>query len=748
MSTIRKSYERTQQVLRQALSSPGAIWMLVMRVACLAGLIGAMPLVFPPINVPSATIALSVVIVAAALHYTATNPGANRARIIGTGIALAVAAALVPLALLVINSQIPVEVSDVIGHLWALMALVAAFTITASRRSPLSSLWRLIVVGVIGGATAAVLLAYPVYAWVYGSFVPGITIENIPLVNSVLALIVALAVGPLAVRWVQPSGWRQRLAVGAAAGTLAGLVVFSALGAPAAGIISSALLYDVALSREGFDTDEWTLKLAVAVNATFPLVYATFWLLVGGGGLMGGLTALVRLRSRNEAATTPSSDSGISWSLIALLASTPLAVVVVANAVLFSLLGTSIQNIFNNFGYTGSWQPQWIIVASIGQSWLALTLTQILALRGLRRQDASSPSRQLRAAAYFSGVTTLLGVVLMIGATQQTWWVLVLAVITAALSIELLVMGWRLGQWIDESAPALKRSGWATAGAAAGLFAGIFALQLAGITLDLVLIQVPLIVDLAETSAPAPGVEWLHRILATAFGFQVFFASALVIVITAVMALIGDIATRWHWRKNVSRPVRILRWSVGLLIGVPLLALLLSWTVGFAFVAAFFTLMILRGPRSKRLTWPLFALAFVLAAAGFIALWSNVGPQYQTVVYVAFAVVAVVANRALMTYTPAASRSRMRLLALIGLALLAGLLSYLSQPEVITLGGVTRFDGQRWDVFNSENSKLGRTLNYELSQDSAGNMWFSSGSGVIVRQSGDDWIWVQIGSTL
>ncbi|MGD9100741.1 MAG: hypothetical protein PVF45_09705, partial [Anaerolineae bacterium] len=249
------------------------------------------------------------------------------------------------------------------------------------------NLLKTLIVGVTVGAVLVILLAYPVYTWLLSTYVAPERAGPHPLLAAglgLLAALVACATGRLAATWTRARDPWERFAAGAMAGGLAGFVLYAGLGAMAVGIAAQAPLYDVLLPRASISPGESLLKLAIAVNQTFPVTFGVFWSLITGGILIGALTTW--RQTTPPSIPTPAPIS-ISISISISIACAWLVLIICLNIVVFALLGEQVQTVFDTFGFEPAWSPLWIWTAMIGQPWLALLALLCVTLRTTLRQD-------------------------------------------------------------------------------------------------------------------------------------------------------------------------------------------------------------------------------------------------------------------------------------------------------------------------------------------------------------------------
>jgi WD40 repeat protein/AAA+ ATPase superfamily predicted ATPase len=696
------------------------------------------------------------------------------------------------------------RIDDLAGGYVFLIALVAItltsiFKWVAGPRHRFSTEWAKIIVGIIIGIALVIVLLVPVFHHFYTLVLTAIIGDRRPTpqaisMSTVLAVLLALAAGPVAVVWGRPQGWQGRLATGVVAGGLAGAFFFGGLGIWIVGPASHLPLYILTLSRASYSVSEWALKLGAAVNAIFPATYGTFWLTVGGGAILGGLTGL--LTPIRPVPAGEASDRIPIWPLVALVTAFPiLELAIIANVVLLHFTEPIIQNLFDAYGFAPRWHPEWTYITAIGQTWLVLTIVQVLCLRWLHQVPSGGPLCQLAARiAFFSG---LLGFAfpgflsMLIGEKLiEESWLLAVSLITAVLGLEMLTVGWQLWRHAGSDDKPESRlpspSTWTAAGVASGVLAAVFSHQLA----------VVLAVLLSQSTLMLEGLNKTPDLL---LAVSVLFVTNLSVTLWLTGYLAISAHAGWalaHWHRAFQIRARVIAhqaetnidplrrslpvWVVAVLSGGAL-ALVIGLSalfppfellpsglsglidgivlpvavavgsvvlspVGLAILFAGITLVVARRRLIERLPWPVWMLAFAVSLVGLLGLALQ-GPYQFPLdsLWVRLAYMFLVgpaaglAYRVLLIHTHGRSQAVVRLTTLVGVSLLVGLLGYSSQEVEEVEGGVSRFDGQRWEVFNSDNSALGKRINYQLFEDSQGWLWFSGGSGVVIGHPGDEW---------
>jgi len=731
-------------------------------------------------------LSLPIALVVTALHEITIHPKTvtrvRKAIIVGSAISLAVIIYLIASNLsLLLPNLFGVDVPETLGMLlptepaWQILTLAFVFALTVSRRHHLSIAWQVVITGTVAGALLAIILAYPVIAWVYSHCVPGFEYLGPAYGRTVaaggcLAMLLALAIGPVAVLWGRPRDWQGQLVIGAAAGALAGAYVFGYLGGPAAGLVAQSPLYGVAFSRAGYSPGEWILKLAIAVNEVFPKTYGVFWLLFSGGAFVGALTGL--LTPIRPTLTHKTSIRSAVWLPFFLVGILFLTFLVLVNIAAFAILPITIQRVFDNFGFIPRWRTEWILPAGVGSPGLVLIFLQMLSLFWLYREEEElSSSRTPAIIAFLIG---LLGLSLPIWVwlmLRSELWLLSGSLVTATFGLETVIAGWQLWKRAEAERvckPSPDRLAWAAAGAGGGVLAAVFSHQCIAVLLSLVSVSIAMIAELTSVTAPPPGLQWLSETLFPLFRVHSTAFTGQAVVYAVFGAVIGKTLSNWPWRWVLwicSLPQAIVhqaeagiaalrrqRAVLGMVIVVAagllaaMVSLLLLSSFILATLTAVLTLVVTRKRSIKHLPWQALALAFSASWFGLVGLALQ-GPYrlpldalWVRLIYMLLVGPGTgVACQALLAYTPARLHVATRLIAFLGMSLLVGILGYASWEEIRIIGGVSRYDGQRWEIFTSDNSMLGGRLNYQFFEDSDGHLWCGGGSGVIVERTAEKW---------
>jgi ligand-binding sensor domain-containing protein len=645
----------------------------------------------------------------------------------------------ISVALAVLAHRVRAYIPDLAG-------LMIIFALIAGRCNCLTRIWRAIIVGAIGGSCLVSLLSDTVQALVLRRMVPGFKHTAVyswlgwtTTTKIIVAIIIFLAIGPATVWWGKARSWKSRWATGAFSGGIAGTALFNAIGGPAAGIIAQSVLYGVAFSREGYGAGEWTLKFALGIERVFPWTIGSFWLLVCGGALVGGLTGWltpIRLKPKHN-----STDDMPDWPLAAMaIFIFFLAASAVAWSGFLPPVVFAIQKILDQHGVLHSWFSEWMVPIVFFHFWLPMTTIQILGLWWIQhyRDNDTQKLRTTGVAraigiiglAYFIVLLIILGVYnfrepLLLGAS----------LITAAASFEMLLVQRRY--WgegppiIDAAYPASipKRIAGAVAGGC--LAAGFLSASTSGV-LSIALIGVAMVQELAGNAAAPRGAGWLSGILGMPFS-SVSVLLGISVISAIVSGICGQMLTAdWMWRLG-SRLDRRLK-AIGM---VQRLSFIMSSRSTRDFRATPFT-------HDYRFFLKLLFVGLIMS----LGLLGLARPQLFQVsiatvkfslLYLALIVLGtIIGYKLLQPYIPAARRFRTRLTLLIGVACLVGLFSQAGQEQILAKGGVTLYDGQRWQAFSPQKNEPGGQLNYHFFADAPGRVW-QAGGGRIFSRSEEKW---------
>ena len=649
-------------------------------------------------------------------------------------------------------------------------AWTACLALAYGQRRGLAPLYRMLVVGALGGALLSIAWAYPAYSWVYSQYVPGsvfagLAHERLFWGSFLAGALLALVIGPLAAAWARPSTVTGRFLVGAGAGGLAGALLFAIVGGALAGVAGQSSLYDFALSRTGYEGDRWVLHLALACLWNFPSSYLTTAGMSLGGALLSGLGGLLVFRRAPHTPVRP----GPYWALPLLSFAAPLLLVnIVFLPVIWALLPDAIENVFVSIGINPPFSPQLILYLVTSVLLLSLAGIEAVGLWQILRWPAAARLRRLAAALALGN-----GALLSFGLPPLLWLLdrsfllrpemLALTLALAALGVELWVAGWRLWHTapsIDQHSVPVVRSDLQIAGLVSGLLANIPALPLLSSALSLVMVSIVMIVPMANTGSAAPGLPWLHATLQS-----LFRVTSWVLLTTLNGGLFlglvgGELLARWPWawvvwlwewllalvarlKRAVGRVERRWLWLLALLGDL----VLCTWAwKSYLFLALFsmsLAWLALRRWGVQRLGWPGLALADLLAGAGLAGLalrGASQLPDASSIVSLVYLLLVgpawAIALQALLNYTAPARRPALRLALLAGCAGLVGLVSGMTQPDLNVRAGVLRFDGQDWQAVSAqEGGAIGDRVQYRFFTNRQGRLWYGNGLGRLGMES-------------
>ncbi len=874
--------------------APGAYWMIVLWTALAVDFINVLAL-YPPfiINTTGATnqdvaqaaptpdwlssVALPIAVLAAAMHWLTTRPApvswGRRVVVAATAAIFAGGLYLAPANLLFLPGLFGLAIPAAVSHLervvWPAIALLVTFGLVAGQRYRLSFIWKALIVGSAGGAALVLILAYPVYTLAYSLLISdtaytGSVVYFTGVGTASLGILLALAIGPLAVSWSQVRG-QKRLLVGALVGGTAGAFLFGGLGGPVAGLVAQLPLYGVALTRTGYSAGEFPLKLVLAVNAHIPTSYGAFWLLFGGGALIGALTGFLTPALTSQTSAKPAIrplTKPILWPVTTMIAMLALLLLSVVNVAIFLLLGNVLQNNFDLYGFRPSWQPDWSTFVVGMQPWLAYIVIQAGGLLWLHQAPARVIARgPVVGLTLINGLLNLTLWPLILYAMNQAmfyqFWSLAPILVMMLLGLEMVVMA---GRGRQPAVPGQTTASpdhfvWGAAGVTGGLLAALFIHQsFTAVSLNLLRLALPMVAVLAEESASPAGLAWLDQLINPLFAthFALFFATC--VILAAAGAYFSSVvkSAYWFWQLRGHSHLPAIRqggqaWLLTVLFGsasvvlivwlarghltdkslivlayalvaltiffprrqrrpwgttllgvniaaviaiggtfIPLIYFLI-FTLGLVFSQrrfiepspwpkltapllgvgrvmlimamgyllgghwlAFFvlTVAVILGATQpqfiKRLPWPWLALAFGLSLACLVTVALNQPyrlvrrtPDLWTAYLLLTGLTTAITYGALRVYTPPA----LRLAALPVVILLAWLMVYADQTEIIPVGGVSRYDAQsrQWEHLALDNSVLDGQLNYQFFADSRNRLWIGSGTGFIARYAGGDW---------
>lgn len=706
-------------------------------------------------------------------HQRLTQPGpaTRHAWRAGLMLALALIAYLAPTNLLFLPQLLGLSVPEQVEHLalgaWPLVIFAAILGLVLTRRPNPPIGLKLIVLGMVAGALMSMVLAYPVYGLMFNTFEIGITyiglaFNVVAFFSGFVAVLIWLAVGPLAVLWIKPHSQLGRGVVGATAGALTGVIVLGLVGVPLGGVWAQAPVYGFVLSRAGYESGEWILKLALAVLNVFPITLGLTGLCLIGGGLAGGLTGLFTPR---RARTVPAADRAevLYEIVVALGMFLILTLTGIAAAAIMEVLPLTLQNYFDAYGLVPYWPTAWLQPASAIQFMLALMAFQIVGLVAIPHSYRPLAARGSRATASlqmalyviaFISVGFHLALYALLPTLYKNPVILALAVIALGLSVEMWLSMRRARQAAPppetppaEAPPTFQ---WTGAGMVVGLLTSVLTFQFVGIALSLVLVSIIFIEPLANGGAP-PGVAWLEQTVLD----PLFITGPAVFAMWVLWSMGSGFSTsasssRLSARINIAfigpRLAALQRRLPRLFVEVVVVAsaAFIAWRTREAQTVVIMSLLaalVILHRRWERPPWAIAGLSFIIVLLGVAGLalggvFTDARPA--RLMYLLLGPAGILALRALTAHAPENQHPRIRLTAFVGLALVVGGLAYFNQTQTLRQGGISRYDGQKWEAFDATNSSLGVGLNYGLYQDSRGRLWFGNGAIAIAHDAQAD----------
>ncbi len=273
--------------------------------------------------------------------------------------------------------------------------------------------------GIVAGVAAVAAFYYPVYV-----MLPGLYVHDWPsgslLVGSVfqlIGLLMIVAGGMLAAWWGRGHPQSRRITLGMLAGMVAGFLVFTALGAGAAGVVG---LREILLHGPGPTENEQAMMrlTAGAVVDTVWLTYLMFWVTLLGGGLLGALGGLVIPQPATAAAM--SSPRGVDdWSMLegaifirALLFTGLTLIVAVA---IFPNAETAVNDALGPTGSTPNFPVEGVEILPIATALALFVAAQaglLASLRHISRVTGDDPAK-LRINAYVQAAAPVVLVIVI-----------------------------------------------------------------------------------------------------------------------------------------------------------------------------------------------------------------------------------------------------------------------------------------------------------------------------------------------
>ena len=182
---------------------------------------------------------------------------------------------------------------------------------------------RILAVGMGAGLLLMAVMYYPLYVALPGQYVadwPGGS-QVLAIGASVCGGLLLLLAGAVAAFWNHAVSRTQGAWRGALAGAVSGSMLFAGLGAAAAGVIGSQLLWTHGL-KPAADEKQFAFLLAEPVVSIFWWTYLMFWGLTLSGSLLGAIGGLLippKSTTRSCPSAPPDRHSTLLLALILLL---------------------------------------------------------------------------------------------------------------------------------------------------------------------------------------------------------------------------------------------------------------------------------------------------------------------------------------------------------------------------------------------------------------------------------------------
>jgi hypothetical protein len=319
-------------------------------------------------------------------------------------------------------------------------------------------------IGMGTGILLIVLMVYPLYVVLPGEYIPEWGSGSAQLVWGlrIAAGIATLVGGLLAALYGGCRSRWQGMQRGASAGLLAGMTLFMGLGAAAAGTAGSGILLSHGPHPAADDLQMYSL-LVESVVRTGWWTYQVLWLMLLGGGVLGGFGGILAPPQAKEIRKSPeTSQIRVVLAVAFTLASVLNYVVSVA---VFSLLPKAIQDAADQVGFTPSLAPEGIFTWATATAQIVFLLAMIWLISAVRREEKSQQPENLTAASvagYVGGLTGLCVVILMFFINRPfvlSWFFIPGGVFSLVLGLTLLLSGIALGRRARQAAqlPAKRR---------------------------------------------------------------------------------------------------------------------------------------------------------------------------------------------------------------------------------------------------------------------------------------------------
>ncbi len=640
----------------------------------------------------------------------------------------------------------------------SLLIFLVVLALAVSRRLRTGTVTPILFLGSIAGLGLTMLLFTPAYTWAIKTVLPSAGVSQSPwdwVYSMALSLFILILGGALAVLWVRPAGRSGRFGVAGAVGALAGGVLFSLLGAGVTGVFAQAPLFTFIPGYGGYPEAAWVYRLAISIDAVFPNFAVALWLMATGCGLVAGLGGLlVPQPEPNRRATI--------WPLGMLIGAAPgVFALTVIQVVILALLDPAVQTVLDLFGVSSGLIQNKILIISAGQTfliWLALQALALFWLRCSQHPRIASPALAVL-------LTPLILFDLFLPTLNRYARFSVLILILFGLewiAVCLEISRANLSDDDEKPGSASPRLDWITSGAAGGLLLGIVTQQFLAAMMSIVLIAVDLLTDLAKLE-PLSIQRYMDSTI-DAIMVNGVFGVGMLLGSMIGGACLGWLVSIWYQLEWLSGLwVRLARWQqswswprkaatqrvivalagalLGLFIASPVqIPLLWLFVLG-----ALFAVLLLRQFPIDGLSLPVIAVAFIIAASGFIGANSCNRCFFNLNTLLGRSVlgflVAPVAGFSYWTFFRSRTRPARplwRLSILIVLIALSGVFA-LGGGHTEIMGGVTAYDGESWQPLTVDHVPLENRLNFRFFTDQDGRLWTFNSTGLALLRTRDGW---------
>ena len=279
---------------------------------------------------------------------------------------------------------------------------------------PTQTLNKIGLIGIGGGLVVTAVLIHPLYVHLPSLFISGWMDGSTVLASlfSPLALFAAIATGYFAAKQTGVATRKGGAGVGAVAGGIAGLIIYATLGSAAAAIIGSRHL----LAR-GFAPVESEIELIYwlsdAVNGSIWWIFSSFFIILAGGALLGGISGAIAPPTTDREALPDWRELNSLFPVIAVVGLLSATFSLVMTIAVFVLLGEVIMENSVELEATG-YGLQLPAVGS--QIWpLATPMLIYLLMAGAffgallagRRATARTEQQEYAMSAYVGGLTMM-----------------------------------------------------------------------------------------------------------------------------------------------------------------------------------------------------------------------------------------------------------------------------------------------------------------------------------------------------